>query len=92
MPGKRANLESSLIRLIFVLNLGSDPRTFSSGSYMFNSTFQLHRNIQQSEKETFHFLKICCKLVNLKDPDIKSRLKWRVLPPKDTKFISNTNK
>lgn len=75
MPGKRANLKSSLIRLIFVLKLGSDPQTFSSGSYMFNSIFQLHINIQQSEKETFHFLKICCELVNLEGPDIKLRLK-----------------
>lgn len=60
---------------------------------MFNSTFQLHRNIQQSETGTFHFPKICCELVvNLKVADIKLRPKWRVLPLKDTKLISNTNK
>lgn len=91
MPGKRA--KSSLIRSIFVSKLGSDPRTFSSDSYMFDSTFQLHRNIRQSETGTFHFLKICCELVaNLKVADIKLRSKWRVFPPKDTKLISNTNK
>lgn len=72
MPGKRA--KSSLIRSIFVSKLGSDPRTFSSDSYMFDSTFQLHRNIQQSETRTFRFLKICCELVvNLKVADIKLR-------------------
>lgn len=72
MPGKRA--KSSLIRSIFVSKLGSDPRTFSSDSYMFDSTFQLHRNIQQSETGTFRFLKICCELVvNLKVADIKLR-------------------